>query len=905
MDNPPSVEPLNDDSSFDQDHGHDTNLQKIDNLTLADVLGQFWRAPIKTVQLIYDVASTPSNIHNTTSVDMSVFQTANTTSRQLLPSASLMKWATILLVVAMMSFSLLALFQRIWQANWGMTAIYAVIVACLGVTASIGLKTVFGADGTLLDRLRYELADAERQQIKLTMWIVGFLLAVVGGYLMIDGQFRSEDKQLMRGAPYLLAGAFQWLLAEWFIRSADWWQADHTQDNLPRWKWGIKYLGEASLIRIGAGLVLPILLSMVWTQSYANQFRTLGVWAWLTSIICIVIVFAPDAWSPLRIFANLRTQVTQSRLRFKINWVWVAFAVIMVVGIAFRIQDFANVPPQMTSDHKEKLLDAQRILDGSRDIFFMNNGGREVFQMYALALLSKLPNLGINYQTLMLLAVIESVLTLPLMFWFGREIAGKKQREWGNALGLIMMALLAVSYWHLTVTRMALRIVLTPIIGIVLLGLLIRIIRYNQRSDAIKAGLVLGFGLYTYQAVRMMPVLVLVAVGIGILWHIRNRQAVIRYGVHLAVLVLVSLVVFMPLLRFSVDYPQSFWMRSTGRLFGDSLIEEVTEDGERTLRNATLEDRLTAFGDNIPKLGENMRNALLMFNWRGDGSWFNGVPFQPQLDPLAGALFVIGVLGCGVLAFRTRDPVYVLLPLAVFVMLLPSALSIAMAHENPSTTRASGAIPPTFAIVAIPLLGLFALLKQMTSARNATALTMSATGLLAVISMGFNANLYYNQYKQIYSYSTWDYRTPAEILRGFDMSDGDYNNAYMIGYTLWWDYRIIGLEAGNIRWTNGIVDVSRLPAYMSDQYYCDNPTSPLVLGRDFLVFYHLDDALTDESLRTWFPNGYSKHITTFNSPRFDFMIYRIPAMDETEFAEFVAEYAENQACEPISFEIAE
>lgn len=892
MDNQPSAE------SFSEDDNHDTNLQTLDSLTLAEVLGQFWRAPRKTVQLLYDVASTPRNIHNTTAVDVSVFSSATGERRQLLPSASLIKWGAIFIVTGMLSFALLALFQRIVQEDWVMALIYTVIVGCLGVAGILGLKTALGAEGTPLDRLRYELSEQDRYHIKLVMVMVGFLMAVMGGYLMIDGQFRSEDQQLVRGAPYLLAGAFQWLLAEWFIRSSNGWQVEPITADSPAWRWQFKVLSEASLIRIGAGLILPILLNIVWVQSYGNQFRPLGVLAWIGSIICVVVVFAPEAWLPQRVFVNMWSRFSESKFRVAFSWVWVLFAVILVVGIVFRIQDFANVPPQMTSDHKEKLLDAQRILDGSRDIFFMNNGGREVFQMYALALLSKLPNLGINYPTLMLLAVIESMLTLPLMFWFGRDIAGKKQREWGNALGLIMMALLAVSYWHLTITRMALRIVLTPMIGIILLGLLIRIIRHNRRGDYIKAGLVLGFGLYTYQAVRMMPVLVLVAVGIAIVWHIRNRQSVIRYLVHLGVLVAVSLVVFLPLMRFSVDYPQSFWMRSTGRLFGDNLIETIDDAGERTLRNATLEDRLTAFWENIPQLGENVRNALLMFNWRGDGSWFNGVPFQPQLDPFAGALFVIGLLGCGVMLIRTRDPVYLLLPLGVFVMLLPSALSIAMTHENPSATRASGAIPATFAIMAVPILCAYILLKQILSPKNATRLTVVGVGLLAYVSMGFNGNLYYNEYKRIYSYSTWDYRTPAEILRGFDMSDGDYNNAYMIGYTLWWDYRIIGLEAGEITWRNGIVDVTRLPDYMSDQYYCNRLTNSLVLGRDFLVFYHLDDMLTDESLRTWFPNGYSKQIITLNSPRFDFMIYRIPAMDETEFADFIRQYGENPACTP-------
>jgi hypothetical protein len=53
-------------------------------------------------------------------------------------------------------------------------------------------------------------------------------------------------------------------------------------------------------------------------------------------------------------------------------------------------------------------------------------------------------------------------------------------------------------------------------------------------------------------------------------------------------------------------------------------------------------------------------------------------------------------------------------PISAFIMLLPSALSIAYPIENPSTTRASGALPFIYVMMAFPLGVLVHALMQTT-----------------------------------------------------------------------------------------------------------------------------------------------------------------------------------------------
>jgi hypothetical protein len=72
----------------------------------------------------------------------------------------------------------------------------------------------------------------------------------------------------------------------------------------------------------------------------------------------------------------------------------------------------------------------------------------------------------------------------------------------------------------------------------------------NQQSPLSLSGIILGGGLYMYQAVRMLPIVVLVGVTFAVLGGGRNRQQIMRYGYNLMALVIISAVVFIPLFVF-------------------------------------------------------------------------------------------------------------------------------------------------------------------------------------------------------------------------------------------------------------------------------------------------------------------------------------------------------------------
>jgi hypothetical protein len=246
-----------------------------------------------------------------------------------------------------------------------------------------------------------------------------------------------------------------------------------------------------------------------------------------------------------------------------------------------------------------------------------------------MAIISQIPSLGLNLFTLKFLTAIEGLICIPVLWWMGREIIGEDEPKLGNVVGLLLAALVAVSYWHTMLSRLGLRIVLTVIVTGLLLIFLSRALRHNRRGDFIKAGLVLGAGVYAYQAARMLPVVVVVGVILAIIFSLFRlgwREQITRYIANLVVLVVITLAVFVPMAGFARDYPEDFWRRTSGRLLGDDIVQTTNPDGSIVTRNATIDERIAAFQQNMGILVNNIRNALLMYNWKGDVAWITAVP---------------------------------------------------------------------------------------------------------------------------------------------------------------------------------------------------------------------------------------------------------------------------------------
>lgn len=683
---------------------------------------------------------------------------------------------------------------------------------------------------------------------------------------------------LLSAAGRLIAGLILWHLLDFVIwrikvrlsatpatnnESSILSQSPQSQTKLPSLR------DHISKRRIGLAAFSALASALLWMNTSGNRIEPPFIVLWIVSSFAWAMVFAPANWN---VFDWITAKIDRfRRIDWQGNrWVMVAFALIMVLGTSFRFTQLDSVPREMTSDHVEKIQDAYRVSIGEYKIFFPNNGGREPIQMYLLSMLSALPGLGFDFYTLKFLAVVESVLTLPLLFWMGMELLGGDRPRFNKAAALLLMALVASSYWHVIVSRQGLRIPLTPAVTALLLVYLARAMRCNRRSDYIKAALVLGFGLYTYQAVRMLPVLIVIGVFFAIWMRAVSWRQKLHYLVHLAILAFVSLMVFLPMLHFWLEFPNAFWMRTSTRLLGDHLAY------------ATVEDAIEALRANVPFLMHNIRKALLMYNWKGDIGWFNGASEQPVMDTLSGAFLILGAAAWLARMIKSRDPVVWFMPVVILVMLMPTALSLAHPEANPSNSRALGTVPVVYLFAALPVAMMAVRLKCLIKGRKGMTVAI-VFGVGVVLAANHqNSETYFDRYANAYLGPSFPHSEAGRIVQGFAASDGAIGNVWSLGFPYWWDYRALGIEAGYPMWPNDMYPLESLPQILRNarqrtgQFRLDP-------NRDLLFLFNPADEQAWQRLREWFPQGRAMTVQSYH-PEDRYVLYRAPRLGEEGWA---------------------
>lgn len=576
-----------------------------------------------------------------------------------------------------------------------------------------------------------------------------------------------------------------------------------------------------------------------------NTYRLSGVIAWVISLIAWLAALwawpAPPSELARRGLARLNALVETRGLAVPLSRLALLFLLVFAVGAYFRFAQLDAIPPEMTSDHVEKLFDVNDILNGQRPVFFERNTGREPLQFYFAALLIELFDTGVTHLTLKLTGAIAGLLMLPFVFLIGREVAD-------DNFGLWAMLLAGASFWATAISRVGLRFPLTPLFVAPLLWFLLRGLRRNSRNDFLLAGLTLGLGLYGYSTIRLAPLVIVVAVALYLLWSPpgHSRRQLLANSI---LLFATAFVVFLPLYRYAISPDNLFWYRSFSRLTGD----------EQAIAGSVVEIFL-----------KNNWNALRMFNYLGDQVWVNTLPGKPSLDFISGGLFLLGVAFTAARAIVRRDRVAALLLLAVPVLLLPSTLSVAFPNENPSVVRAGGAIPVIFVLTAYPLWLLWQRLRAVwPGVRGLWAGRLLVGALVGGIVLA-NSDMYFKQYPQQFIGGSENASEIGAIVAGFGASVGSLDRAWMCLHPYWADTRAVGIYAGQVGWEQ-VLPPDQLAQLAGDP-------------RPLLIIMHPQGVDCITAARANFPTGTLTRHASERGPNHDFLLYFVPGtldLDET------------------------
>lgn len=591
--------------------------------------------------------------------------------------------------------------------------------------------------------------------------------------------------------------------------------------------------------------------ALTFVLSGDQVFTTPLLLAWAASVVC----WLAAAWegNPLAGLPQwgrgLAASAREGHFTLRVDWAVLFLLAALVVGAYFRFADIEALPPEMNSDHVEKLLDVADVLDGQHKIYFERNTGREPFQFYWTAWITQLLNMEVSYLPLKLGTALLGFLTLPFVYLLGRELEDE-------TLGLLAVALTAMSFWATAISRVGLRFPLYPVFVAPTLYFLLRGLRRNSRNDFLLAGLALGVGLHGYSPFRIVPFVALALVAWYLLWPAaRGRRLNVLVNTGLAAVTMA--LVFMPLARFWYDKPEMFWYRTSTRL-GET---------ESAIQGAPLAIFL-----------DNQWRALLMFNWRGDEVWVNTLRERPVMDAVTGALLILGVGFVLARLVLKRDWTAGALLAAVPMLLLPSTLALAFPNENPSVVRAGGAIPVLFVLAAYPL---WLVVKRVRvhgwGGLGVGAAAVTVGGLLLVI-FTTNQQMYFREYRQQYLDNAQNASEIGAVIRDYARTFGSYDTAWVRGFPHWADTRAVGMYSGNFR-RDYYIEYEDLAATQAD------PRPKLfILNREDVEVERPDGKPpTLPELRRLFPNG---QVSTFVSARSgrDFLVYFVPAQAEAPLA---------------------
>jgi hypothetical protein len=303
---------------------------------------------------------------------------------------------------------------------------------------------------------------------------------------------------------------------------------------------------------------------------------------------------------------------------------------------------------------------------------------------------------------------------------------------------------------------------------------LLRGIRSARRRDYILAGISLGISIYGYSADRILPLLVLAAVGLYLLSPQSSGQR-LKTVVSTFSLVFISFIIFLPLLRYMLEEPQGFFFRTLTRMGG---LEKPLEGPAGVI------------------FLNNLWNALKMFSWSGGVVWPISIPDYPALGMVSGGLFYMGAALVLLRFLHKRNWLDIFLLLSIPILMLPSTLSLAFPAENPNLYRTGGVIVPVFLMVGLAMDGLMRAVENLNTSPASNRLSWAVAALLIALSIFQEYDLVFNKYYQQYRISAWNSTEMGQAARNFIGLSGSPDSVWVVGYPYWVDTRLVALNAG-------------------------------------------------------------------------------------------------------------
>ena len=153
---------------------------------------------------------------------------------------------------------------------------------------------------------------------------------------------------------------------------------------------------------------------------------------------------------------------------------------ICALAAGLRFYRLADLPPGFHHDEAFEAVEALKVLAGGyAPLFFRGNFGVEPMFIYLTALAFRL--FGASPVVMRGAMAACGALTIPLLYWLGREMEAAEPRL-PRRLGLISCAVLAGLYWHVNFSRAGIEPALAPLLAVLMAACLWRGLRLRSAA---------------------------------------------------------------------------------------------------------------------------------------------------------------------------------------------------------------------------------------------------------------------------------------------------------------------------------------------------------------------------------------------------------------------------------------
>ena len=344
---------------------------------------------------------------------------------------------------------------------------------------------------------------------------------------------------------------------------------------------------------------------------------------------------------------------------------------VLVIATVFRFYAPQAVPPGPSHDELRMMELGEMIVEGDRPIHWKVSYSAEPLYMYLLAL--AMPVWGFTPFGARLVTRFAGLLLIPVVYRLARRLFGRR-------VALFASGLLAVTWWPVFFSRVALRGITLPLVFTSAVFCLWRGLNLGERGShgrppairwrwLILGGALMGLTWYTFTAARGLVILLPM-----LLLHLGITAAIRLDSLWKVALVTLSaaLVVAAPFVYEMQVHPG---------------VPETRLD-----QLGGIIDQLLA-GNLLPFARQTIK-TLGLLGVTGDPNWRYNVAGRPIFGPVLGLFSVVGIL---LSIVRWRQPRYFVLLAWLLLGLAPSMLT----PEAPSFVRGIGGLPATSILSAV------------------------------------------------------------------------------------------------------------------------------------------------------------------------------------------------------------